>query len=572
MFLKKEQIETLEEYILKNIDLGYIWIQFEEEKYHIRSEEGIEYFVFDDCKIISFDEFWNSELGILKKKLLLCKKSKDSQEFLKKHRNFTGLILKNKKIDQIMVNILKEYNLNNIKFEDCNFENIILRNCELSNMKVINSSFFNVKIENVHFLDCYFYKRRDIKESTFNKLVFEKSIIKDINWKPEIFNNNTFIECKISNFKRFKIGKSDTDCMLRNIELHKCEVVCSSFDMHKFLYSKLTGNIFKDKTSFYCCEFENNIIKNNEFIDCNFESSSFFGDIENNNSNMRNIYTDNLFKHCILNSADFSRVILGRNNFTYNTYNHASVFSLKYFKYIKNIYKNEEKKLYKFKEEYCKILFDLYNNLYKEFKENNILKSAYDYYYVARKIEILKKYYDIKCKKFELKELRKFDKEDLSDEPVKEIGIYKNSKKTYLIKDISMKKIELRKMILSYLLCGFGEKPIRAFIWCLLVIFFSAFLFMFLGIEGKSEYIDYIGLVDRYFYSGYDHIRVSFIEWIKDFGVSFYFSVISFTTIGFGDIHPLSAGSRILVIIEAILSISLINLFIVTLVRKMLRD
>lgn len=60
------------------------------------------------------------------------------------------------------------------------------------------------------------------------------------------------------------------------------------------------------------------------------------------------------------------------------------------------------------------------------------------------------------------------------------------------------------------------------------------------------------------------------IEWPRDFLTSIYFSVVTFTTLGYGDIHPVGA-LRILSIIESLLGPFFVAMFTVALGRKILR-
>ena len=52
---------------------------------------------------------------------------------------------------------------------------------------------------------------------------------------------------------------------------------------------------------------------------------------------------------------------------------------------------------------------------------------------------------------------------------------------------------------------------------------------------------------------------------------SFYFSVITFTTIGYGDLYPTGAGSKLLVGIESLSGAIFIALFVFVLGRQVAR-
>jgi hypothetical protein len=101
--------------------------------------------------------------------------------------------------------------------------------------------------------------------------------------------------------------------------------------------------------------------------------------------------------------------------------------------------------------------------------------------------------------------------------------------------------------LVLFLLWGFGEKPYRAFLSALSIILISAVLFYYsgqIGYQGRA-------------------IIPSFFD-------SLYFSVITFTTLGYGDFHPLN-NYRMVAIIEALSGLFIMPLYIISLSRKYLR-
>ncbi|MBU7025782.1 MAG: two pore domain potassium channel family protein [Theionarchaea archaeon] len=56
----------------------------------------------------------------------------------------------------------------------------------------------------------------------------------------------------------------------------------------------------------------------------------------------------------------------------------------------------------------------------------------------------------------------------------------------------------------------------------------------------------------------------------KDFGYCLYYSIVTFTTLGYGDIHPLGY-SHIIASVEALTGAFFIALFVVVFARKMMR-
>ncbi len=98
----------------------------------------------------------------------------------------------------------------------------------------------------------------------------------------------------------------------------------------------------------------------------------------------------------------------------------------------------------------------------------------------------------------------------------------------------------------SYLVWGYGERPIRAFFFALAVIFLSAIFYLWGGLSKAGELF-----------------RPEFLE-------AFYFSAVTFTTVGYGDIVPIGL-SKAVGILEAFCGIFIMPLFVVALSRKYLR-
>lgn len=58
---------------------------------------------------------------------------------------------------------------------------------------------------------------------------------------------------------------------------------------------------------------------------------------------------------------------------------------------------------------------------------------------------------------------------------------------------------------------------------------------------------------------------------IKDFFWCFYTSIITFTTLGYGDVHPVGFWSRLAASIESLIGTSMTAILIFVLSRKMFR-
>ena len=118
------------------------------------------------------------------------------------------------------------------------------------------------------------------------------------------------------------------------------------------------------------------------------------------------------------------------------------------------------------------------------------------------------------------------------------------------------------------ILAGYGEKPQLVIRNSFVVIVLAAVLFFFSGVarvgaeippEENPYIIDY----------SLDSLNLS-ITTFKDFGYCLYYSVVTFTTLGYGDIHPLGY-SHFLSSAEALTGAFFMALFVVVFARKMMR-
>lgn len=95
---------------------------------------------------------------------------------------------------------------------------------------------------------------------------------------------------------------------------------------------------------------------------------------------------------------------------------------------------------------------------------------------------------------------------------------------------------------------GYGTKPLRVSLWMFCIILFFGFLYMVLGPQSIT------GNVDSY-----------------HFWSPFYYSAITFLTVGYGDLAARTGLTAVLAGIEGFLGVFLMSYFSVSLVRKTLR-
>ncbi|MDH5433423.1 MAG: ion channel [Gammaproteobacteria bacterium] len=107
------------------------------------------------------------------------------------------------------------------------------------------------------------------------------------------------------------------------------------------------------------------------------------------------------------------------------------------------------------------------------------------------------------------------------------------------------------------LFCGYGERPLRVIAFSMIVIFLFSIGYFFLGVNFSGDIIAYDG--DK-----------SLLSNAKNYLSCLYFSVVTFTTLGYGDITPVG-GSRVFSAIEAFTGSFTLALFVVVFVKKMTR-
>lgn len=92
---------------------------------------------------------------------------------------------------------------------------------------------------------------------------------------------------------------------------------------------------------------------------------------------------------------------------------------------------------------------------------------------------------------------------------------------------------------------AYGESPLRVSATALIVILLCAAVYQYTGIMSNELQ-----------------------ELTHSFTTNLYFSIVTFTTLGYGDFSPPQGVARFVATIEAILGLFLMSLFLVTLVRR----
>src|SRR6185369_113091 len=114
------------------------------------------------------------------------------------------------------------------------------------------------------------------------------------------------------------------------------------------------------------------------------------------------------------------------------------------------------------------------------------------------------------------------------------------------------------------ILMGYGEKPFRTFLISIISIALFAFLYLFFGFEYSSSKEAFI--VNRDFVFASSELGAT----LSDLMLSIYMSVVTFSTLGYGDSHPIGI-TRLFAATEALSGIILMALFIATFTRVTIR-
>ena len=131
----------------------------------------------------------------------------------------------------------------------------------------------------------------------------------------------------------------------------------------------------------------------------------------------------------------------------------------------------------------------------------------------------------------------------------KEMQMRRKKMPKYSIKRIFSKIVDFS--------CGYGERPLRIIFLSILIIMFFSFLFFVSGVQYEDK-IQIFSQVN------------SFEENLYIFANSFYFSIVTFTTLGYGDILPIGL-TKVFAATEALLGGFILAIFVIVFVKKMTR-
>ena len=113
---------------------------------------------------------------------------------------------------------------------------------------------------------------------------------------------------------------------------------------------------------------------------------------------------------------------------------------------------------------------------------------------------------------------------------------------------------------------GYGERPLVFLIFSAITVFLCSFLYLFLGFEYTLSGGNNIIINRDLIFTGGE-----VMETFNDFLTSFYVSVVTFSTLGYGDARPIGY-TRIIACGEALLGLVFLSSYVATFLRKLMRE
>lgn len=135
----------------------------------------------------------------------------------------------------------------------------------------------------------------------------------------------------------------------------------------------------------------------------------------------------------------------------------------------------------------------------------------------------------------------------------------KFSHKELIMRRLQLPKYSVKRVTSKFvdLFCGYGEKPLNVIGFSMTLIFVCSLAYFLLGVQANGEFTAF----------NFGH---SFSKNLYNFASCLYFSVVTFTTLGYGDITPVGL-SRFVAALEAFSGSFTLALFVVVFVKKMTR-
>ncbi len=303
------------------------------------------------------------------------------------------------------------------------------------------------------------------------------------------------------------------DCNFNNIKFENCTFFGSIFENCKFNNVQFSHCNFEDEEKIIVLFKENCVFERCNFYKTNMKNIVFesvkFTEVKISLSSIRN----SIFNQCFIDSIIFSDCDLKSMKTIRTDINLLSFEDEFISKVDENTFIDLLKLNKKDKNEYENI-FKAYKSISAVFEKNRLFNYAGEYYYLAKCAE------------------RK-----------------------------SLKGLEKVKSNIFYYSCGYGERPTFALISSLEIVLIFSIIYMFSGLCVNERIIHYNLNILSYLPR-----KLMYMDLID----CFYFSLVTFTTVGYGDIFPIGY-SVLFSCVEMLLGVTMVGVWTATLARKITR-
>jgi uncharacterized protein YjbI with pentapeptide repeats len=388
------------------------------------------------------------------------------------------------------------------------------------------------------------------------KVISSEIMNESLTWQNRTFLNN---EKNLSGteFSKLHTNKPMQTLYYSNLEycmFNACKIsVPDSKDkIHQdqppvFLGSKLNHSYFKNcvfqNVSLMTCEFKNVV-----FYNCVFDNVLF-------NKHHDGVFKNIFFQNCDFHKVDMENIELESCCFWGECTFEGLKFSMETFpkksiigKNILAICKKWDEESFNIRKQHLYV-GDCYNKIEIEtVDEENTIEKIFKYASVKNcyngLIELYKYVFDYEDK---------FGEHGLS--------LKFNYFHKWLIDErdkLLNKKNIKRRIFITRTILGYGIKAEKPFFAYLFMILIFSFLYLFTGLKIDNQSIYHNSLLDF----------VQSNQTIYDYGYALYFSVVTSTTIGFGDIRPASGMTMVLACLQGLLGIFLTTMFTVVFGRR----
>ncbi len=464
------------------------------------------------------------------------------------------------------LNVKEDLNITNFKnasFSEATFEGVV--------------NFSGIKFDgDTYFISTIFKKTTFFTGVTFegNSIFIKTTFHGDVNFTTTTFNGEAdFKSTNFESFTRFNFLKFNGVADFReatfkmNTEFKNTSFMSiANFEVVKFNghFSKFMNTTFIDNANFFVVKFKGNAgFEDATFKhDANFEEATFEGDADfrlkffTKILNFSKIKTFSGKKLFIRSNNKEGKISFDRAHLehTYLEIDLVKGVSIDFTDALLNNTKINRYQIENHIFQEIKMKFHEAQEIYNLLKNNfNSLGQTEDekWAYIKRKDmnRLLYSYH------FYLKELKITGKKE-------KFPFLNWLKKGYLWEWASSTFLNM--------LYGYGEKPLNVIAGAVFIIFFFAICFSIIGI-GNPEIIQLQGTaIHQNSGNIVDLVSKGFIKnnLIKNFPDSLYFSLITFTTLGYGDFRPLEGWGRILAGSEAFIGAFMMALFVYTFARR----